>query len=337
MERKLATIRRIKSIDPIPNADKIEKLTIDGWQLVSEKGNFKEGDLCVYFEIDSYLPIQERFEFLRKCCYKEIKELKQEGFRLRTIKLRGQISQGLALPLSVFPEIKDIKEGSDLTQILGINKYDPPLPVQTAEYAKGIYPSFIPKTDIERIQNLYDNFNAEGAPCLDKNVLYEVSIKLDGTSMTIYKNKDDIEICSKNFTLKRDKENAYCKTAEEVINVLKSINKNIAIQGELIGLNIHKNKEKLASQEFYIYNIWDIDKQEYFSPEDRLNFIKTFGLKSVPIIYNNFDISKLSLEDFLTMADGKSLNNGCREGIIFKNGFNQFKVINNRYLLKYDD
>ena len=329
MERKLVTIRRIKSIEPIPNADRIEKLTIDGWQLVSEKGNFQVGDLCVYFEVDSYLPIQERFEFLRKCCYKEIRELGQEGFRLRTVKLRGQISQGLALPLSAFPELDNIKEGDDVTEILGVNKYEPPLPAQMAGQVKGLFPSFIPKTDIERIQNIYDDLN--------KNIIYEVSVKLDGTSMTVYKNGDDIGVCSKNLELKENQENAYWKGAEETIKALKFLDKNLAIQGELIGPGIQKNKEKLLNTEFYIYNIWDIDKQEYFPSEDRLDIINSFGLNSVPIIDTVRCIANLTLEDFLTMADGESLNCECREGIVFKNGFNQFKVINNKYLLKYED
>src|SRR5260221_575643 len=95
--RKLASIQKVLDIQPIPNADAIEVVTINGWKVVSKKGEFKIGDLCVYFEIDSFLPIKPEFEFLRKSCYRKMAD-GSEGFRLRTIKLRGQISQGLVLP-----------------------------------------------------------------------------------------------------------------------------------------------------------------------------------------------------------------------------------------------
>jgi RNA ligase (TIGR02306 family) len=330
-ERKLASIRQIKSIEPIPGADRIEKLTIDGWQLVSEKGNFKPGDLCVYFEIDSYLPIDERFEFLRKCCYKEIRELGQEGFRLRTIKLRGQVSQGLALPLDKFPEIVNPKVGDDVTEVLKVRKYEPPLPVQLSGSAKGFFPSFIPKTDVERIQNLFPDE-------IDVNLRYEVSIKLDGTSMTVYYKDGNTGVCSKNLELVKS-ENAYWQGAEKTLEVLNKLKRNLAIQGELIGPGIQKNREKLTKVEFYIYNIFDIDKQEYFTSEERLKFIEENELNSVPVIgyIEPERICTFVLEDFKYWSIGKSLNSDCREGVVFKSKNKQFKVINNEYLLKYED
>src|SRR5438309_10635527 len=100
-ERKLATIRRISKIEPIEGADRIVKATIDGWELVTQKDNYRVGDLCVYFEIDSFLPVRPEFEFLRKGCFKSTKNL-GDGFRIKTIKLRGQVSQGLSLPLGDF-------------------------------------------------------------------------------------------------------------------------------------------------------------------------------------------------------------------------------------------
>lgn len=92
-ERKLASIQQIKHIEPIPNADNIVKLSINGWSVVSKKNEFKIGDFCVYFEIDSFLPItDQRFSFLEKSSKAKMDD--EIGLRLRTIKLKNQISQG---------------------------------------------------------------------------------------------------------------------------------------------------------------------------------------------------------------------------------------------------
>lgn len=153
MERKLASIRIIKDIRPIEGADNIELATVDGWNVVVAKNvGHKVGDYVIYCEVDSFLPIREEFEFLRKSSYKKMGE--REGFRLRTAKLRGQISQGLILPLNVLmkmgPFMFEFDEGVDVTEVLGIVKYEPPIPAELAGKVKGGFPSFIPKTDEER-------------------------------------------------------------------------------------------------------------------------------------------------------------------------------------------
>ena len=103
-ERVLASVRVIKDISPIEGADKIEVATVDGWKVVVAKDvGHKVGDMVIYCEIDSFLPIREEFEFLRKSSYKKMGD--EEGFRLRTIKLKGQISQGLILPLSILENV----------------------------------------------------------------------------------------------------------------------------------------------------------------------------------------------------------------------------------------
>ena len=131
MERKLASIRKVREIKPIEGADAIELAIVDGWQCVAKKGEFKVNDLCVYFEIDSFLPIKDEFEFLRKSSYKKMGEA--EGFRLKTIKLRGELSQGLIIPISNFNEdIQKMEEGTDLTDILEVQKYEQPIPAQLA-------------------------------------------------------------------------------------------------------------------------------------------------------------------------------------------------------------
>ena len=184
--RKLATIRKITELNPIPKADAIEVATVDGWKAVVKKGDFKVGDLAIYLEVDSWVPY-ELAPFLSKD--KEPKEYNGvKGERLRTIKLRGQLSQGLLLPIDVAydedpPDYDHVfLEGDDVTEILGIQKWERPVPAQLAGLMKGSFPSFIPKTDQERVQNIV----SEIASAKELGLEFEVTEKLEGSSMTCY-------------------------------------------------------------------------------------------------------------------------------------------------------
>ncbi len=204
MERKLASVRVINDIQKIPEADMIELAIVDGWKVVVAKNvGHKIGDMVIYCEIDSFLPIKEEFEFLRKSSYKKMGD--QEGFRLKTIKLRGQVSQGLILPISVLnPTDTNIYvtpfEGLDVTEMLGIVKYEPPIPAELAGKVKGLFPSFIRKTDEERIQNLaseYELFKTQNK----EGVKFYVTEKLDGSSATYYFKDGIFGVCSRNLEL----------------------------------------------------------------------------------------------------------------------------------------
>ncbi len=151
-DRKLASVVKIVDIQPIPGADAIVVVTVKGWKVVVKVNEYKVGDLAVYYEIDSFLPIRPQFEFLRKSSYKRMGS--SEGFRLKTIRLRGQISQGLLTPI---PEgISNPKEGDDLTEALDIVKYEPPIPAQLAGKIKGTFPSFIPKLRYKKAMTLHN-------------------------------------------------------------------------------------------------------------------------------------------------------------------------------------
>ena len=337
MERKLVTIRKIKDIKPIENADMIEVAIVDGWQVVVKKGEFKVNDFGVYFEIDSFLPIEDRYEFLRKGCYKKMSD-GTEGFRLKTIKLRKQLSQGLLLPLGLFPELKNVKAGDEVTELLKVIKYEPPIPACLSGLMKGRMPSFISKTHQERIQNLVDYFDKY------KDATFEESEKLDGTSMTVYYNDGDFGVCSHNIELKENEDNTYWKITKEMglEDILRKCGKNIAVQGELIGEGIQKNHYCIKGQQFRIFDIWDIDEQRYMTRAERETMFS--GFLKVPVYYDSISIfEKLdNVNDLLKYTEKRSMLNPQieAEGLVFKSTelndgqIVSFKVINNKQLLK---
>jgi len=343
MERILASIEKVLALDPIPDADKIEVATIKGWKVVCQKGLYEVGDLACYFEVDSWIPTAVA-PFLTKPdhfpkVYNEV-----EGERLKTVKLRNQVSQGLLLPLweeTIKDKVQGLEEGTDLTELLGIQKWEPPVPAQLAGLVKGMFPPFIRKTDQERIQNLTHYFEKY------KDKKFEVSIKLDGSSMTVYKKDEDFGVCSRNLDLKEDTCNSFWNTANK-LNLredLTRIGRNIAIQGELIGEGIQNNPEKIKGQEFYVFDIWDIDKRRHLTAPERKEVLSLLPqLKTVPILHESYPVfvSHDTMDKILAFAGaGPSLNAAIREGLVFKSvevegeEVISFKAINNQYLITH--
>ena len=338
MERKLATIRKITELRPIEGADKIELAIVDGWQVVVAKDvEHKVGNKVVYCEIDSFLPIREEFEFLRKSSYKKMAD--QEGFRLKTIKLRGQVSQGLILPIGVLPITQfatahDLPEGMDVTELLGIVKYEPPIPAELAGKVKGGFPSFLHKTDEERVQNLVREY--EEYKLSSKHQFY-MTEKLDGSSATFYMNDGVFGVCSRNLELLETEGNTFWKVARELDleNKLKDKG-NICLQGELIGEGIQGNPYKIKGQTVHFFNGFDIDTQTRMGINDFLVLLDELELVSVPILDVAFLLPD-TVEGMLKLAEDKSrLNNLTeREGIVVRSLDNtiSFKAISNKFLL----
>jgi len=330
MERKLATIRKIIDIQPIQGADVIELATVDGWKVVVAKDvGHKIGDLVIYCEVDSFLPVREEFEFLRKSSYKKMGDV--EGFRLKTIKLRGQISQGLILPVSVLPDV-EVEVGKDVTELLDIVKYEPPIPAELAGKVKGLFPSFIPKTDEERIQNLSSDYEN-----LKKNTFY-VTEKLDGSSATFYYKDGTFGVCSRNLELVESEGNTFWKAAREMglEDKLKSLGYNVAVQGELIGEGIQGNPYRIKGQTVRFFNAFNIDAFEYFGFDEFTNLFNSLELETVPVIDTDFKLPE-TVADLLLYAEEKSkLNsNFDREGVVIRSLDRKlsFKVISNKFLL----
>jgi RNA ligase (TIGR02306 family) len=336
MERKLASVRMISEILPIEGADAIELAIVGGWKVVVAKYvGHKVNDMVIYCEVDSFLPIRDEFEFLRERSYKKMGD--DEGFRLRTIKLRGQVSQGLIIPLNELLKYgvsaDDVYEGLDVSGMLGIVKYEPPIPAELAGKVKGSFPSFIPKTDEERVQNLTNEY--EGW----KDKMFYVTEKLDGSSATFYFNDGVFGVCSRNLELLETEGNSFWRVARELDleNKMREFGINISLQGELIGEGIQGNPYKIKGQTVRFFNLFDIDLQQYHNLSMFEAVVKNqFGLETVPVLDKHFKLSD-SVDELLSYADAKSeLNpNFDREGVVIRSLDRtiSFKVISNKFLL----
>lgn len=336
--RKLVTIQEILAIDPIPNADKIVLATVMGWKAVVKKEEFQIGDKCVYFEVDSFLPISPEYEFLRGSSYQK-NEYMGEGFRLKTVRLRGCLSQGLILPITIRDELKDLPIGTDVTELLGVRKWEMPEIQSSGGIAIGKKPFGIPTTDELRLQS-----NAAlGKALMGKP--YYITTKMDGTSMTVYHKDGEVGVCGRNDNYKDTPNNAYWKCARlyGLPEKLKEKNYNIAIQGEFCGHGIQKNRLKLTTPKFFVFDIIDLNTNERMGYEDICKYVKLLDLDMVPIeeVGDSFNYT---LEDLLIKADGKYDSGMPKEGIVIRPlipEYNMevgtklsFKVLNNKFLLK---
>ena len=332
MTRKLATIRKIDALTPIDGADAIECATVGGWKVVVKKGEYTVGDLAVYCEIDSWIPT-ELASFLSKG--KEPREFEGiKGERLRTVKLRGQLSQGLLLPYAMVGRIAS--EDEDVSEQLGVIKWEMPMNAQLAGMARGNFPSLIPKTDQERVQNLIKEVNG----AIEQRMRFEVTEKLEGSSMTVYLIDGEFGVCSRNLDLKETEGNTFWQVArrdniEQKMRDETDENWQFAIQGELIGPGIQGNIYKLSAPEFRVFDVYDITNGCYLNPAVRRTLIENMGLNHVPVLTTFMRL--LPVQDLLTLAESKSALNQKveREGIVFKeeNGGMSFKAISNAYLL----
>ena len=338
MSRQLASIQKIKDIQPIPGADKIQVASVLGWKVVCRKDEFKIGDLAVYCEIDSLLPFQPWTEFLRD------KNKPDKPIRLKTIQLKKQLSQGILFPISILPgSFETYYEGMDVTEVLNIKKWEPEIPAQLAGIVEGPFPSYVPKTDESRIQafpDLISEFRGKE--------IY-ISQKMDGTSGTFIFRDGEFKVCSRNLSLKESEGNSYWGMAKKydikakLQAIFERTGKNYSGQGEVVGPGIQKNRIGLKEIDLMMFNVFDINDGRYLDYVDFIKFCEENGFKTVPILGKEI-FAFTSVDELIERAKGKYISGKHQEGIVIRplinsysevlSGRASFKVINNDFLLE---
>jgi len=370
--RELAYIQTIKALKPISGADKIECAEVLGWEVVVQRGQFNVGDKVIYVEIDSILADLPPFDFMRP-----------RKWRVRTIKLKNQISQGIVFPLSVLTEvdpsfkISKLKVGDDVTEALKIVKYDPEAALDVEDeqvkkswlerkvsyykwklfgfkpIKKGSFPSDVNKTNEERVQKMGTE--------LEKRVgeAVYISEKCEGTSATfVYRKSGNwlaklfgqngmFQVCSRNRivfnsqTQRLGIESNHLMKVAERYNIregLTKLNRNLAIQGEVIGSKIQGNIYKVPEFDLKVFLIFDIDTQTYLLYHEMVSICEELGLTTVPIL--GFDTIKNDIKYYVELSKGKSAINPKvdREGVVIRSLTDNFsfKSINPEYLLKQE-
>jgi RNA ligase (TIGR02306 family) len=352
--RKLASIQTVNAVEPIPNADAIEKIRVLGWWVVVKKGEHQPGDKLVYCEIDSLLPERPEFEFLRASSFKLAQidpttgnVTLPAGFRIKTVRLRGQVSQGICFPLSVLPPGAPTDEGADVTDSLGILKWEP-LSVGMTGAVKGSFPGFLPKTDETRVQVLETVLDRH------RGQTFYVTEKLDGTSFTAFLRQGEFGICSRNLWMdETDRSNVLVRVAQvlRLEENLRSARKrhgfDLAIQAEAIGPGIQKNKYGLPAVTLRVFNILNVDAYQLLDHAALLAILDELELESVPQL--GTIVLDHSVDALVAFAEGTSVLNSKiqREGVVLRpfaeeydadiGGRLSFKVINPKFLLKYDE
>lgn len=342
--RKLASIQQIKSIEPIEGADRIEIAKVEGWQCVVTKYKFKPGDLAVYFEIDSFLPTSPQFEFLRKSCFVH-SELLGDGFKLRTIKLRGTLSQGLLMPLSEFPQLEGRSIGDDVSAELGVREWQIPIPAEMSDEIVGPRPAIIPYSDEMRVQvggeELIREFHRFG---------YYITTKMDGSSHGICVDEDGVFHAASHRMELRDNGKGFWKLIhergldEKLIKYRTDNHLNtIAVVGEYCGPGIQKNRIGLTSPEWYIFTIEVNGKR--VGLDDMILISEELEEPLVPVeeVGHNFDKKYPTVDAVLARADGMYNKNHRKEGIVVRpkypvmsktvGGYLSMKAVSNKYLL----
>jgi RNA ligase (TIGR02306 family) len=358
MDRHLASVQIVQAREPIPGADAIERLRILGWWVVAKKGEFVPGDLVVYVEIDSLLPERPEFEFLRKSSWKppvseEEGGPQRSGFHLRTVKLRGQFSQGLCLPVSILPAGSMYDIGTDVTTALDIIKYEGPIPAEMRGKAKGRFPGFMSKTGAVRVQVLGELLLRHAGTTLI------ATEKLDGTSFTAFCRAGEFGICSRDYHLdETDETSVLARLAARLdlkarmLQVSTALDCDFALQGEVVGPGLAQNRYKRQEHKLFVFTVIDLRTGAWLSRKDArritdaLEAVGAPGPRDLDWVPEVGSITlPVDVDTLVAMSEGPSaLYDVAREGLVFRpdNQINDpdvgrlgFKVINPVYLTKF--
>ena len=365
-ERALARVVTIDELVAIEGADRIELAIVGGWQVVVQKGLYNVGSKAMYFEVDSLLPLDHpAFASLASLSSKLLFTVEGKRYaRIKTMKLRKQLSQGFCVPMADVNASEGCIVGADFTKTLGVIKYEKAeeasmnnsggTGVKSGTSALG-FPKMIPKTDQTRVQNITHMYNK----AVEEGEEFEESFKLDGSSLTAFVHDGVAGVASRNVgfrveaetrtlvaTIKRfishvrtrglraakwervipKDDNQFTQIVAEqgIIEAIRRDGRNIAVQGELVGPSIQKNFEGMEKNTFFCYDVYLIDEQRYMLPAERLEFCTDQGVKHVPINFTG----KLQAPDVaaaIARADGPSgLKGKYREGFVYKSTTRDF-------------
>jgi len=333
--RNLVTIETVGDVFPIKGADSIEVVTVRGWRVVTKIGEFRPGDRCVYFEIDSLLPLDDaRFAFLTPRGTKEVKG--RAYHRLKTARLRGVYSQGLVMPVTDFTELAEYRPVG-LAERLGVIKYEPPAVLSGGEII-GVFPERLGrKTDSERAQNLVEVWDeiVAGGP-------WVATEKIDGTSMSVFRdNAGVLHVCGRNYEI-ADGANLYWRTVRSYeIDAL--LEPGEGVQGELFGEGIQKNPLRMNGVHLAIFNF--LRDGGPVGRRSWPDWTKRLAVPELPLtLPTDPDVAVAQAERVQSQfSHGRGL---LAEGVVWHqadghcldvlDGRSTFKVISNRYLVKHD-
>lgn len=298
---KVATVEVIKNIRKHPNADSLEVANVLGWQIVCKAGTYKEGGKVIYINIDSVLEERPEYEFLRS-----------KNFRVKQVRLRGEISQGLCLPCS-----QDLEVGTDVSEMVGAKHYEKPVSIQLSGIAMGNFPHFLIKTDEDNLRNY-----SEALEEVKDRLMYS-TIKLDGTSATYFIKDGEFGMCSRNLQLNIEDENSiYAKMAikykikDKMISYANEYG-DFCIQGEIYGPGIQNNPMGAKENCFSIFNGYPVNGKSHWD----WNYIKAFGSEyKMPIVefLSSHGVCP-TLQELITLSNSTKYANGKpAEGIVIR-------------------
>jgi RNA ligase (TIGR02306 family) len=339
MKRKLASVVTVRSLESIAGADRIELARVAGWQCVVKKGEVQPGALAVYFEIDSVPPDTATFAWLWQPKNAPSPVPRPVNFRIRTLRLRGTLSQGLLMPLEPLG-LTGLADGDDLTERLGITKYEPPAPSGMGDY-RGPFPSIVPKTDELRVQSFPGVLEElRGKP-------FVATVKMDGTSATFVLVDGALHVCGRNHSI-AEGENLYWYVARKrrVAELLRA-HPTLALQGEVVGPGIQKNPAGLSDKDLFLFSAWDWQAGRYLGDDELREVARAFDVPVVPVAFAGEAFDE-TVESLLLKAEGVYPGTtNEREGVVVRareelrsavlGGRLSFKAISNRYLLDERD
>lgn len=281
----------------------------------------KEGDVVEVYLPDSILPAVPRFAFME-----------QKRYRVRQARFKGCPSTCL-----IMPSLGNTEVGLDITEEVGVTKYEKVLPASLSGIAKGTFPAFVPKTDEVNYQKAWHLIEfLTGNP-------YYASVKYDGCSGTCYIRDGRFGVCSRNLELKEEGGSVWWEVAKkyDLEAALRAIEpmRDLAVQFEVVGPSIQGNPCGLKEREIRVFDLYDITKGLYFGLESIRNWCLGHGLPMVDLVRSG-DVFTLDEVAMSALAEAPRYPNGKPvEGIVIRSQVPRFvgrarlsfKVINLNY------